>query len=349
MSLPVRSVFYMPRHPECGVCEQWPAQLQRSMPQPPSNSPGEPDPTRAAMGTPGLRHIQSRQNALVKQLRHCFSQAEPAEDGSVAIEGAKLVEEAIRSGRSLRAVFFSESAQERAKGLLALLAAKSRPQPMHAGVPEAILLPDEIFHSAVASESPQGVAALVYPLTAALEDIFRGPHLPSVMKHEPEGAPFLPSVGRSGTAPLILGCAGLQDPGNFGAILRSAEAFGASGVLATEGTVSPANPKVARASAGSIFRLPVVRLSAEKAIAALRKHNVRLAVASSHQGRPAHEIDLTLPTAIFIGNEGQGVPRALANAADELILIPHSSQVESLNAAIAASILLYEAHRQRNR
>ena len=150
-------------------------------------------------------------------------------------------------------------------------------------------------------------------------------------------------------APLILGCAGLQDPGNFGTILRSAEAFGASGVLATEGTVAAANPKVARASAGSVFRLPVVRLSTEEAIAALREHNLRLAVTSSHHGRPAHTIDLTVPSAIFIGNEGQGVPRALLDAADEAILIPHSPKVESLNAAIAASIFLYEAWSQRSR
>ena len=112
-------------------------------------------------------------------------------------------------------------------------------------------------------------------------------------------------------APLILGCAGLQDPGNLGTILRSAEAFGASGVLTTEGTVSSANPKVARASAGSVFRLPVVKLSTAQALDALADHGIRLAVTSCHQGRPVQEIDLTLPTAIFIGSEGHGVPRAL--------------------------------------
>jgi TrmH family RNA methyltransferase len=262
-----------------------------------------------------LRLIASRQNALVKDLRKAFAQAAPAEDGSVAIEGVKLVEEAIRSGLRLRAVFFAQSARERANRLL--------PQLSHST--ETILLPDDIFHGAVATETPQGVAALVHPLAATLEDLFR------------------PAI------PLILGCAGLQDPGNFGAILRSAEAFGASGVLATDGTVSALNPKVARASAGSVFRLPVVKLSTAQALAALEEHRVRLAVTSSHKGRPAHEIDLRLPTAIFIGSEGQGVPRALLDAADEAILIPHSPKVESLNAAIAASILLYEAQRQRSR
>jgi len=283
-----------------------------------------------------LRPIASRQNALVKDLRKAFAQAAPAGDGTVAIEGVKLVEEAIRSGLRLRAVFFAQSARERANRLL--------PQLSHAT--ETILLPDDIFHSAVASETPQGVAALVHPLVSTLDALFR----PAA------GGPHPPASGECGNGahppaanPLILGCAGVQDPGNFGTILRSSEAFGASGVLATEGTVSTANPKVARASAGSVFRLPVIKLSIAQALAALKEHGVRLAVTSSHQGRPVHEIDLRPPTAIFIGSEGQGVPRALLDAATEAILIPHSPKVESLNAAIAASILLYEAQRQRSK
>jgi TrmH family RNA methyltransferase len=272
-----------------------------------------------------LRPIASRQNALVKDLRKTFTQAVAADDGSVAIEGVKLVEEAIRSGLRLRAVFFSESGRERANRLL--------PQIAHATM--TVLLPDDIFQSAVATETPQGVAALVYPHSATLEDIFR------------PAPPLAPGAAPSAT--LILGCAGLQDPGNLGTILRSAEAFGASGVLCTDGTVSSANPKVARASAGSVFRLPCVKLSTAEALAAVSEHGLRLAVTSSHKGRPVREIDLTLPTAIFIGSEGQGVPRAVLDAADEAILIPHSPKVESLNAAIAASILLYEAQRQRSK
>jgi RNA methyltransferase, TrmH family len=275
-----------------------------------------------------LRPVASRQNSLVKDLRRAFTQAEPTEDGSVAIEGVKLVEEAIRSGLRLRAVFFSESARQRANRLL----------PQLGRATETILLPDDIFHSAVATETPQGVAALVHPLAATLDDLFA----PAA------GSAALPGAMHS-AAPLILGCAGLQDPGNLGTILRSAEAFGASGVLATEGTVSSANPKVARASAGSVFRLPCIKLTTAQALDALAAHSIRLAVTSSHQGRPVHEIDLTLPTAIFIGSEGHGVPRALLDAADEAILIPHSPKVESLNAAIAASILLYEAQRQRSK
>ncbi len=279
-----------------------------------------------------LRPIASRQNSLVKELRKAFTQTAPADDGSVAIEGTKLVEEAIRSGLRLRAVFFAESARERANRLL--------PQLSH--TTETILLPDDIFHSAVATETPQGVAALVHPLVSSLQELFRPA---ASLAASPATPPAVPLTAQ----PLILGCAGLQDPGNLGTILRSAEAFGASGVLTTEGTVSSANPKVARASAGSVFRLPVIKLSTAQALAALEEHSIGLAVTSSHKGRPVHEIDLTQPTAIFIGSEGQGVPRALLDAADEAILIPHSPKVESLNAAIAASILLYEAHRQRSK
>jgi TrmH family RNA methyltransferase len=268
-----------------------------------------------------LRPIASRQNSLVKELRKAFSQASPADDGSVAIEGVKLVEEAIRSGLRLRAVFFSDSARERANRLL----------PQLGQATETVLLPDDIFHSAVSSDTPQGVAALVHPLAATLEDLFR------------------PAIPGANTNPLILGCAGLQDPGNLGTIIRSAEAFGASGVLTTEGTVSATNPKVARASAGSVFRLPVIKLPIDQILSALEENSIRLAVTSSHLGRPVHEIDLTLRTAIFIGSEGQGVPRILLDAADDVILIPHSPKVESLNAAIAASILLYEAQRQRSK
>jgi len=146
---------------------------------------------------------------------------------------------------------------------------------------------------------------------------------------------------------LIMAAAGVQDPGNLGSMLRSAEAFGASGALLLEGTVSPFNAKVLRAAAGSLFRLPVVAMKASAALAAMRQHQVRLLVTSSHKGTPLPETDLKGPLCIFIGNEGAGVPRQIADAVDAAVVIPHSRDVESLNAGVAAAILLYEAARQR--
>jgi len=172
-----------------------------------------------------LRLVTSRQNNLVKDLRQAFSQAELTDDGHCAIEGVHILEEAIRSGLRVKAVFFSQSAEQRATRLLPQLGNQT----------ELLLLPDDVFKSAVTSDSPQGVAALIRPRASKLDELL------------------------SADSPLILGAAGLQDPGNLGTMIRSAEAFSAAGVLLLENTVSPINPKVIRASAGSVFRLPVVK------------------------------------------------------------------------------------------
>jgi TrmH family RNA methyltransferase len=153
-------------------------------------------------------------------------------------------------------------------------------------------------------------------------------------------------LDRSKDGPLVV-AAGLQDPGNLGTILRSAEAFGAAGIFLTEGTVSPYNSKVLRGSAGSIFRLPFLQIASAELLPLLRAHGVRLLATSSHQGTPLPQISWTLPLAIFIGNEGAGLSRELTRQMDETLAIPQSKQVESLNAGVAASIVLYEAARNR--
>jgi RNA methyltransferase, TrmH family len=265
-----------------------------------------------------LRRIEGRHNALVKELRQAFAHSERTEDGHCAIEGLRIVEEATRSGLRFKAVFFKESAQN--------LAARLLPQ-IGANV-DTLLLPDKLFDNTVPSETPQGVAALVRLKEFSLAD----------------------ALERLSVGPLIV-LAGLQDPGNLGTILRSAEAFGSAGVVLGEGTVSPFNSKVIRASAGSVFRLPVIvgKTSGglEGVSAKLRAQGVRLIATSSHKGTPLDEARLTDPSAIFVGSEGAGLPRTVLAQADELIAIPHMPQVESLNAGVAGSIVLYEAARQR--
>jgi len=259
-----------------------------------------------------LRQVSSKENVLVKELRHSFTQAALTEDGYCAIEGVRLLEEALRSGLRLKAVFFSQSAQERANRLLPQIST-------HA---DTLLLPDAVFRSAVATETPQGVAALVKLKTFAFADLL-------------------------GNNPLILGATEVQDPGNLGTIIRSAEAMGASGVLTMEGTVHAINPKVIRASAGSLFRLPVVKMDSAEAVRNLRDQGARILATSSHKGIPLDEADLTEACCIFVGSEGAGISKELIAEADEVIAIPHSERVESLNAGVAASIILYEAARQR--
>jgi TrmH family RNA methyltransferase len=274
-----------------------------------------------------LRRIEGRHNPLVKQLRQAFSRAELTESGDCAIEGLRILEEAIRSGLRFSAVFFRESAQDRAERLLPQIGAQV----------ETLLLPDKLFDSLVPSESPQGVAALVRLKEFSLNDVVESERL---------------QVG-----PIVV-LAGLQDPGNLGTILRSSEAFGCAGVVLGEGTVSPFNSKVVRASAGSVFRLPVVHgqlhgrgksaaTKLEEVSEKLRAQGVRLIATSSHKGTPLDQSDLKGETAIFFGNEGSGLPRDVMAKMDEFISIPHTEQVESLNAGVAASIVLYEAARQR--
>lgn len=265
-----------------------------------------------------LRLVTSRQNALVKELRRAFSQAELTPEGYMAVEGVRLMEEAIRSGLRFQAIFFSESGRIHTNRLLPQIAS-------HA---EALLLPDEVFVSAVATETPQGVAALVKPRAAQLEDILGAAH--------EDGHDF-----------VIVGLAGVQDPGNVGTVIRSAEAFSARAVLLGEKTASHFNSKVARASVGSVFRQPVIRIALSEAVPIFKEHGLRVVATSSHKGRPLNEIDLSGRVAMLIGSEGAGLPPAIAAQADELVTIPHSPKVESLNAGIAASIFLYEAERQK--
>jgi TrmH family RNA methyltransferase len=274
-----------------------------------------------------LRRIEGRHNPLVKQLRQAFSHSELTDAGDCAIEGPRILGEAIRSGIRFSSVFFRESAQDRADRLLPQIGAQV----------ETLLLPDKLFDSLVPSESPQGVAALVRLKEFSLDDVLE----------------------RLQFGPIIV-VAGLQDPGNLGTILRSAEAFGSAGVVLGAGTVSPFNSKVIRASAGSIFRLPMMHGQGrgnghakssggklDELYEKLREKGVRLIATSSHKGLALDEADLKTPAAIFFGNEGSGLSRDVMAKMDEVIAIPQAPQVESLNAGVAASIVLYEAARQK--
>jgi len=272
-----------------------------------------------------LRPVTSPQNTLVKELRQAFSQGQ-AVDRLFAVEGIRLIEEAIRSRLKVHALFVSESTQANAQRVLDQLT-------RHA---DAVLLPDRIFDSAVLTEHPQGIAALV-----------------KVPEHH------LQSLFDAGPALLVVATA-IQDPGNLGTLVRSAEAFGASGVAGLEGTVSHWNPKAVRASAGSIFRLPVLKTDASELLTELRSRQTRtIALVAPHGDGSSRdgssprspialqEADLTTPCALFVGNEGSGIPRELLSQIDQFVAIPQA-RVESLNAGVAASIALYEAQRQRS-
>jgi len=256
--------------------------------------------------------ISSRTNTRVKQLRAAFTGHDRLSGGLVAIEGEHLLEEALRSGIVPRIVFLTEEQE----------APAALPHTV-----EIVRLTSDVFASAVETRSPQGIAALIQPPEYTLANALE-----------------------SQASPLIVIAVGLQDPGNLGTIVRSAEAFGASGVLVTPGTVSPWNQKALRASVGSIFRIPVVSATRDEIAHLQTGHGIRLFAAvgtAPTRVLAAHDADLRHPSALLIGNEGAGLALEWLALASTQITIPCPGPVESLNAAVAASLLLYEASRQR--
>jgi TrmH family RNA methyltransferase len=267
-----------------------------------------------------IRIVQSRQNRRVKELRAGLARGTKSDHGCIALEGQHLLEEALRSGLRVQTVFLRSGSERALSALRELFATHITNAPD----PEILELPPDIFLSAVVTESPQGLAALVEAPEFSWPDLLRTAN------------------------PLVLVCAGIQDPGNLGTLVRSAEAFGAAGVVALPGTVSLWNAKALRASAGSAFRLPLISASADEAFSILRKNGILLLAATVAGGACAAEIDLSGPAALLVGNEGSGLPEGWIAHADRRISISYPGPVESLNAAIAGSVLLYEAARQRS-
>jgi RNA methyltransferase, TrmH family len=276
--------------------------------------------------------ITSRDNKWLKAFRAALRGTGPREGEPVGVEGPKMVEEALRAGLHAEALLVSESGERDAERVLG---AASKTE---TGIPRSRVLrtTDKLFESVAGTETPQGVAALFRQHEWRLEDVLRGP---GAMRE---------------SAPLVIVLAAIQDPGNVGTILRSAEAFGATGAVTTRGTADPWSPKALRASAGSAMRLPVLRgMSIPILIAQLKIAGAKIYAASRHDSESEPEklavnADLRESAAIFVGNEGSGLPPEVTRVADGILSIPTSEAVESLNAGIAASILLYEASRQRS-
>jgi len=261
-----------------------------------------------------VRIVQSKQNARLKELRRALGAPGREARGLAALEGLNLLDEALRAGLRIAAVFLAQEAHDPLKGL-------ELPQEL-----DVLLVPQAILNPILATETPQPVAALVEMPDWTWAHVLRS---------------------RPAWPPLVLVLAGLQDPGNLGTIIRSAEAFGATGIVALPGTVNAWNPKAVRASAGSIFRMPLIAAGVRECFTSLREAGIRVLTTAPKGIEPAHETGLAAPIALIIGNEGSGIPDELAARADERVTIPCPGPVESLNAAVAASILLYEASRQR--
>ncbi len=267
-----------------------------------------------------IRIVQSKGNERVKDLRYALRQHRAAPPGIVGMEGLHLLEEALGAGIEIVTIFVAQGHErllsEAPLAAFGLLESA-----------EILAIPRELLDSLATTETPQPIAALVRPRTWKWARLLIGP------------------------SPLVVVLSGVQDPGNLGTILRSAEAFAATGAVLLPGTVSPWNAKAMRASAGSVFRLPVLSATDSAAFDHLRTAGLQTLAAMPRQDQASsagfQALNLARPTAFLIGSEGSGLSPQIAARCDARITIPCPGPVESLNAAVAAGILLYEAARQR--
>lgn len=260
--------------------------------------------------------ITSRQNPLIKRAQRIRDGEEPLH---LFMEGARLVDEALRSSIHLEALIYTTVFSESERGE-ALLARVARAHVRGALVPEGIM------RTICDTESPQGVVALGGRPRFELDDVLRGEN------------------------PLVVALDGLQDPGNVGTVIRAAEAAGASGVVTAPGTAEVYGPKALRASMGSAFRLPIARRIPIDLVADEIGKLDGVVVGAVADGSIAYtEFNWKRPTMVVIGNEGAGLSSDALSSIAETVSIPLASPVESLNAGIAAAVILFEAARQRGR
>lgn len=261
-----------------------------------------------------MKRITSRQNPLVARYRAVGRGAEP---DLILLDGLHLIGDAEAAGLRIRHALVAAGAIDRPdlQALVARLAAS--------GVDVASGTAP-VMAAASPVRSPSPIVALAE----------RPAHLEDRMFAVP--------------APLVVIACDIQDPGNVGAIARVAEAGGASGMIAAGECADPFGWKALRGSMGSALRLPVaVRPSVDQAICEARQHRCRVIATVPRHGRSIFDADLHGPVAILVGGEGRGLPAAVVEGADQRVTIPMQSPVESLNAAVTAALLVYEARRRR--
>ncbi|MFZ5631856.1 MAG: TrmH family RNA methyltransferase [Bacillota bacterium] len=269
--------------------------------------------------------IKSLQNPLVKYLQKLNRRKFREQEGRFLIEGFRFVEEALESGWPVDKVIYSPDLLKSPRGA-DLLAAAARENIKTVEVDQKII-------SALAStETPQGIMALCLTAKWQVSDV--------------TGAP---RAGKAKKDVLVVVVDGVGDPGNLGTIIRSADAFGADGAILLKGTVDLYNDKTMRSTMGSFFHLPVVsNAGIEELRGLLSEGGFGLLVGVPEGGVPVDSLDLERPLALVVGSEAAGPSGELLSLPHEKTTIPMPGRAESLNAGVAASIMMYEIVRQRN-
>jgi TrmH family RNA methyltransferase len=260
--------------------------------------------------------ITSKDNNVIKHLRSLSDPKQRKKEKVFLIEGVKMVEEAIRNKAGVKMVVASPAlVQHHGKAVLNLA---------EAGSIDILWISEKLMDAVSESKTPQPVMAVVRMKEHTEDELFAHGSKLFVIAHQ------------------------LQDPGNLGTIIRTAEAVAAAGIALTPNTVDPYSAKAIRASMGSILRLPVVSVGEIEAFVKRCKKTGFQTVATVVTGEKSHfEIDLTKPTAVILGQEGAGLPQHIMSAVDIRVRIPMSETIDSLNVATSSAVILYEALRQR--
>jgi TrmH family RNA methyltransferase len=254
--------------------------------------------------------LTSTKNPVLQAIRRAAAAGRPTEDGLIVVEGPHLIEEAVSGEWQIEQIFATARARARHSHLLLKLDA------------ERVEVSERAFASTAATDTPQEILALLRPRKWSWKDLLGGRALGVALD-------------------------GIQDPGNAGTIVRSAEAFGATAVVFLRGCVRVANGKLLRAAAGSLFRVPFLEaIDTQEFLEQIRLAGVSLYALSMHARTTLHDADLQSRFVLAVGSEGIGMSPELLAAAQCISI--STVKVESLNAATACSIALFEAHRQRN-
>jgi TrmH family RNA methyltransferase len=260
-----------------------------------------------------IQAITSTANPKIKELS--LAKRKPSYEG-FPIEGPNLIEMALSSGAGIKRVFMTEEFRQKPKNK-ALLRTLSRRET------EIYEVPGQLMGKLSETETPQGVIAVAELEKRSLDTItFKG-------------------------APFLVVADGIKEPGNLGAIIRTADAAGADAVIKLPGTASPLNGKTLRASAGSFFNLPVIEAELRDLFIWLRGKEIKLCGTDSRAEMSLFEADLKGPVAFAFGEEAHGLSASVKEKTDFLLRIPILGKAESLNVAAACAVVVYECVRQR--
>jgi TrmH family RNA methyltransferase len=259
--------------------------------------------------------ITSSQNPLIKEIKSLNSRKNRSKKGLFIIEGIKFFIEALNEEEKIIRIFMSEQflSTSESKEILVKAAARNI---------KTYMLPDRLFKGISDTESPQGILA--------------------VIKAKHHNINQLPAEGN-----LLIILEALQDPGNMGTIIRTADAAGFTGIVVSQGCVDIYNPKVLRSTMGSVFHIPLFFTNnLGETIQTLKSKGIKIYGTHLKGASNYFELDMRSDIAIVIGNESKGISDETAALADALVKIPMIGKAESLNASIAAGLLMYESVRQ---